>query len=117
MSAPENPNPNTASDAQLLNEIRAAVESLRGVFQVAALSGIVLSCTLLLYFYRETRLVGRQNAEFKAFIADYNANTMPKLDAARTNLQVFARTNPTFVPIFNKYFATNSAATNAAPKP
>lgn len=117
MSAPENPSSNTSSDAQLLNEIRGAVESLRGVFQVAALSGIVLSCTIGLFFYREVRSVRRQNDEFKAFITDYNTNLLPKLDVARTNLEAFALTNSTFVPLYKKYFSTNAAATNAAPKP
>ena len=115
MSAPENPNPNTTSDAQLLSEMRAAIESLRGVFQVAALSGIVLSCTLGLFFYREVRTARRQNDEFKAFVTEYNTNVLPKLDAVRTNLEAFSRTNASFAPIYRKYFATNSAATNAGP--
>ena len=113
MSAPENSN--GGSDAQTLNEMRAAIESLRGVFQVVALSGIALSCTLLLFFYREVKQVRRQTTELKAYITEYNTNVWPKVDVARTNLEAFARTNPTFVPIYRKYFATNAPGTNAAP--
>lgn len=116
MSVPENPN--TDSDAQTLREMRAAIESLRGVFQVVALSGIALSCTLLLFFYREVKTARRQNDEFKTFIADYNTNVLPKVEMSRTNLEAFARTNPTLIPLYRKYFSTNAASTNAAaPKP
>ena len=113
MSAPENSN--GGSDAQTLNEMRAAIDSLRGVFQVVALSGIALSCTLLLFFYREVKQVRRQNTELKAFVNEYNTNVWPKVDVARTNLEAFARTNANFTPIFRKYFSTNAVGTNPAP--
>jgi hypothetical protein len=115
MSAPENPNSGGGSDAEMLNEMRSAIEALRGVFQVVALSGIALSCTLLLFFYREVKQVRRQNTELKAFVNEYNTNVWPKVDIARTNLEAFAKTNPTFVPIYRKYFSTNTGGTNPAP--
>ena len=104
------------TDAQTLDEMRRAIESLRGVFQVVALAGIALSCTLFLFFYREVKQVRRQNDELAAFVGDYNTNVLPKVDMARTNLEAFARTNATFQPIYRKYFTTNSAATNGAIK-
>lgn len=113
MSAPENPN--TSSDAQTIAQLRSAVESLRGVFQVMALSGIVLSCTIFLFFYRETKSIRRQNDEFMVVIREFETNVNPKIEMARTNLEAFARTNPTFVPVYKKYFSTNAANTNAAP--
>src|SRR5687768_17208792 len=113
MSAPENPN--SGSDAQTLSEMRGAIESLRGVFQVVALSGIALSCTLLLFFYWQLKMVRRQNHEFKAFISEYNTNVWPKVDVARTNLEAFARTNASLMPLYRKYFSTNSGGTNPAP--
>jgi hypothetical protein len=116
MSAPENPNP--SSDAQTIAELRSAVDSLRGVFQVIALSGIVLSCTIFLFFFRETKSIRRQNDEFRVVINEFDTNVLPKIEMARTNLEAFARTNATFVPIYKKYFATNSPDTKAAaPKP
>ncbi|HUS37646.1 MAG TPA: hypothetical protein VM680_20020 [Verrucomicrobiae bacterium] len=116
MSAPENPNP--SSDAQTIAELRSAVDSLRGVFQVVALSGIVLSCTIFLFFFRETKSIRRQNDEFRVVINEFDTNVLPKIEMARTNLEAFARTNPTFVPIYKKYFPTNAPDTKtAAPKP
>lgn len=116
MSSPESPN--TSSDAQTIAELRSAVESLRGVFQVIALSGIVLSCTIFLFFYRETKSIRRQNDEFMVVINDFEKNVNPKIETARTTFEAFARTNATFVPIYKKYFGTNAANTNAAtPKP
>jgi hypothetical protein len=109
MNAPENQPP--ASDAQLLSEMRSAIESLRGVFQVVALSGIVLSCTILAYLYKQVALVERQNTEMRSVVLDYNTNVAPKIEVARTNLEAFARTNPNFVPLLRKYFPTNQPAT------
>jgi hypothetical protein len=110
MSSPENPIPNpvSTSGAQSLSEIRGAIESLRGVFQVVALSGIVLSCTLLAFLYKETTVVERQNNELKNYILEYNTNVAPKIEMAHTNLEAFARTNPTMVPLLLKYFPTNA---------
>jgi hypothetical protein len=105
---PSSPTPATASDAQATSEIRAAIESLRGVFQVVALSGIVLSATLLAYLYKEVSIVKRQNSELMGYINDFDKNLGPKIEAARTNLPTFAKTNPTIEPIIKKYFATNS---------
>ena len=116
MSAPENPTP--SSDAQTIAELRSAVDSLRGVFQVVALSGIVLSCTIFLFFFRETKSIRRQNDEFQVVINEFQTNVQPKIEMARTNLEAFARTNPTFVPIYKKYFTTNAPdAKPPAPKP
>jgi len=108
MSSPENPIP--SSDAQTLSEIRSAIESLRGVFQVVALSGIVLSCTVLAFFYKETSLIQRQNNDLNNYISEYNTNLAPKIEMARTNLTAFGRTNPTIAPLLQKYFPTNRPA-------
>jgi hypothetical protein len=108
MSLPENQN--ASPDAQTLSEIRGAIESLRGVFQVVALSGIVLSCTILAYLYKEVSVIQRQNNELRSNVMEYNTNVAPKIGMARTNLEAFSRTNPTFVPLLKKYFPTNAPA-------
>src|SRR5213595_3101262 len=99
MSDPENPisSPQTqtpSSDTQTISEIRSAVESLRGVFQVVALSGIVLSATLLLFLYKEVSVARRQNLELMGYINDHNTNLVPRIEMSRTNLEAFAKTNP-----------------------
>jgi hypothetical protein len=109
MNAPENPTPSApATDAQTVAEMRNAIESLRGVFQVVCLSGIVLSGTVLAFLYKEVSVVKRQNDELTAYIVEYNTNVAPKIEMARSNLLIFARTNPTIVPILKKYFPTNT---------
>jgi hypothetical protein len=114
---PENASPTTSSDAQTISEMRAAIESLRGVFQVVALSGIVLSATFLMYFYRQVSAARRQNDDLKAYIIDYNTNILPKIEMSRTNLEAFAKSNPTVLPILRKYFATNAPASTPPPPP
>lgn len=113
MSFPENQN--QGSDAQSLGEIRSAIESLRGVFQVVALSGIVLSCTVMAFLYKENAVVKRQSDDLRNYINEYNTNVAPKIEMAQTNLEAFAKTNPTIVPLLKKYFPTNSAPTAAKP--
>jgi hypothetical protein len=113
---PENASP-TSSDAQTISEMRSAIESLRGVFQVVALSGIVLSATFLMYFYKQVSAARRQNDELKTYIIDYNTNVLPKIEMSRTNLEAFAKANPTVVPILRKYLATNTPATSTPPPP
>jgi len=105
-------NPTSSSDAQTLSEIRSAIESLRGVFQVVALSGIVLSCTILAFLYKQVSVIQRQNTEMRNVVLDYNTNVAPKIEMARTNLETFARTNPNFVPVLRKYFPTTNAPTS-----
>jgi hypothetical protein len=117
MSDLENPNPIPADESQTISEMRSAIESLRGVFQVVALSGIVLSATMLLYLYKEVSVVKRQNDELRNYIIDYNTNLMPKIELTRTNLEAFAKSNSSAMPIFKKYFSTNAPVTTPPPPP
>jgi hypothetical protein len=116
MSDSEIPNSPT-SEAQTTREIRSAIESLRGVFQVVALSGIVLSATILTFLYKEVSVVRRQNIELINYLSEFNTNVVSKIESARTNLPAFAKTNPTLDPIVKKYFATNAAAKTPPPPP
>jgi hypothetical protein len=114
---PISPSSTTASDAQTTKEIRAAIESLRGVFQVVALSGIVLSATLLAFLYKEISVVRRQNNELIGYLNEFQTSIGSKIDSARTNLPTFAKTNASIEPIMKKYFATNAPATTPPPPP
>ena len=100
-----------------LSAFRAAIDSLRGVFQVVALSGIVLSATLLTFLYKEVSVVRRQNNELIVYLNDFNTNVVSKIESARTNLPAYAKTNPTIDPIIKKYFATNAPDKTPPPPP
>ena len=113
--APITPASSSSSDAQTINEMRGAIESLRGVFQVVALSGIVLSATVMMYLYQQVSLVRRQNEELITYINDFNTNMVPKVDMARTSLQAFAKTNASIEPLVRKYFPPTNAAPFAPP--
>jgi hypothetical protein len=120
MSNPDIPSsvPSSPRETPTNEELRGAIETLRGVFQVAALSGIVLSAALFLFLYKEVSVVRRQNSELATYIIDYNTNVAPKIEMSRTNLEAFARTNPSIVPILKKYFPSNApAASTPASKP
>ncbi|MGZ5546210.1 MAG: hypothetical protein ACXWIU_16205, partial [Limisphaerales bacterium] len=70
---------------------------------------IVLSFTILAYLYKQTAVIQRQNFEMTTVALDYNTNVAPKIEMARTNLEAFARTNPSFLPVLRKYFPTTNA--------
>jgi hypothetical protein len=108
MSIPNNQD--NTPDTQIVADLRSAIESLRGVFQVVALSGIVLSGTILLFLYKENSIVRKQNDELRAHLGDYYTNFIPKIEITRTNLEAFARSNPSITPLLRKYFPTNAPA-------
>lgn len=111
------PDPIRSTEAQTISELRASIESLRGVFQVLALSGIVISATLLAFLYKEVSTVRRQGNELMVYLNEYQTNLAPKIELARTNLQAFAKSNASIEPLVKKYFSTNTPATPpAAPK-
>ena len=107
--SPISPASSPSSDSQTIYEMRGAIESLRGVFQVVALSGIVLSATVMMYLYQQVSVVRRQNDELIAYINDFQTNIYPKFEMSRTNLQEFAKSNATIVPLINKYFPPTNA--------
>ncbi|HEY6228880.1 MAG TPA: hypothetical protein VI282_17300 [Verrucomicrobiae bacterium] len=108
--SPISPASSPSSDSQTIYEMRGAIESLRGVFQVVALSGIVLSATVMMYLYQQVSVVRRQNDELIAYINEFNTNVVPRVEMARTNLQVFAKTNASIEPLVRKYFPPTNAA-------
>jgi hypothetical protein len=108
MSLPETPT--GAADTQALADVRRALDSLRTMFHLAALCGIVLSAVIYAFLYKEVKGLSRQNEDLRAYVQDFDANMAPKIRMAETNLAVFARTNPSFAPLFRKYFSTNAPA-------
>lgn len=95
-------------------DVASAVESLRTMFHFAALCGIVLGVTLYVYIHKQVAWMKRQNQELVTFIEDYNSNVVTKVDMTRTNLEAFARTDPSIRPLLLKYFGNSN---NAAPRP
>ena len=80
------------------------------VFQVVALSGIVLSATVMMYLYQQVSVVRRQNEELITYINEFNTNVVPRVEMARTNLKAFAATNASIDPLMKKYFPPTNAA-------
>jgi hypothetical protein len=89
--------------------------------QVSALNKLttwLIICMLLiggpfgLFLYHQVRSMNRQVTDAQKFIADYQTNSLPKIQWFVAALQTFARTNADFNPILAKYglLPTNSAA-------
>jgi hypothetical protein len=102
MNTPETPN--GPRDGQEIAEIRQAVESLRTMFHLSALCGIVVGVSLYLFLHKQTANVQRGNDELRGYVEDYNTNFVPKVEIMRTNLEAFAKTHATLAPLLDKYF-------------
>jgi hypothetical protein len=88
--------------------LRDSIESLRTLFQLAVLCGIVLSASISFLVFKQVAGMRRQAATMQMLIDDHNTNWYPRVQAARTNLEAYAAKDPTLAPILHKYFSTNS---------
>jgi hypothetical protein len=103
------------AEPKTVSDLRAAHESLRTMFQLSILCGIVLSASVFVLVYKQVASNQRQAFELQSIINEHQTNWAPKVEIARTNLAAFARENPSLAPILQKYFPSNSAPRRAAP--
>jgi hypothetical protein len=102
------PTPSADPQPAALSELRDAHESLRTLFQLSVLCGIVLSASVSFLVFKQVAAIHRQSAGLQAMIGDHNTNWSPRLHFARTNLEAYAAKDPSVAPIIQKYFSTNT---------
>ena len=105
----------TKSAVDPVTELRRSHESLRTLFQLAVLCGIVLSMSVSFLVFKQVAAMRRQSLGLQTMIDDHNTNWIPRLHIARTNLEAYAIKDPTLAPIVQKYFATNQPARSTPP--
>lgn len=98
------------SESLALIELQRAHYALRTTLHMLALCGTILSATVFIYLYSEVAFLRTRNDELTALVTNYHKNFVPMAETARTNLETFARANPTLAPILQKYFGTNAPA-------
>jgi hypothetical protein len=102
------PKPAESPERKALLELKHAHLSLRTMFHLLALCSLLLTGTIFVILFQQVSLLRRQMEDTAMVANDYNNVFIPQLEAVRTNLQAFARTNQSLDPILRKYFSTNS---------
>ncbi len=124
MNPPDNPlNPITPASGSL-ESVQQGFESLKTLFCAALVALVILSVSVDLFLLKQVSLARKQveetQARVKNLTEDFQKNNAPLMGAFVTSLMNFARTNPDFVPIIQKYpiqaAPQPAAAPQAAPK-
>ncbi len=68
----------------------------------------LLTGTFFIYLYREVILVRRQSDELARMVLEYQKTALPQLQEFKAKLHSYSKTNPSFAPIYGKYFGTNA---------
>ena len=97
-----------------LESLAEAQRRLSALVRMMLALFLVLTLSLLSFFYWEYRIARREIDAFTRVIADYQKNTEPGLEQFRRKLQAFAQAHPDFSPIYFKYFGTNAPPSGQA---
>lgn len=116
-AAPEPP-PKVAPvvDDAAVAELEHSVRALRRLFQMTLVALVVVLGAGSLVLWQRVRQVRRESAALSRMVGEFDRLGQPQLEAFLHRLKDFARTNPDFIPIFNKYIppTTNAPAAGAA---
>jgi len=88
-----------------------AYQSLRLLFMAALATMLLLSASLNLYLYKQSRMA-RQELEktiplVAQMTAEYQEKSVPLINDFLARLQSFAKTNPDFYPILARHLSSN----------
>jgi hypothetical protein len=86
-----------------LQSLHQAYQNLRTLFQALALIVLVLSGSVNVFLLRQVSLVRKEVQERQRFMDDYTQNNLPLITNFVARLQGFARNNPDFIPVMNRY--------------
>lgn len=92
-----------------------SVETLRKQFQMTLVILILLSLAVNWFLLYQFVISRKQLTGFEQVVADYQHNSLPRINEFLKRLSEFAKTNPDFAPILAKYpIQVTPAATNKA---
>jgi hypothetical protein len=90
-------------DPTALANLQRSLQSLRTLFQVTLIAVIVVTAAGSVVLLQRVRQVRREMAALTRTVAEFDRVGQPQLEAFLNRLKDFARANPDFLPIFNKY--------------
>lgn len=117
------PLPAAGIDPAGMAELERSVQALRKLFQLTLVALVLVIGAGSLVLLQRVRQVRRELAALSRTVSEFDRVGQPQLEAFLNRLKDFARTNPDFMPIFNRYVppTTNapggSAVSDAWPPP
>ena len=116
MNFPDKPAPAPASpERKAIIELRKAHASMQILFQLLALSCLLLTGTIFVLFFKQVSATRKQVDEAVAYIQEYNKTFAPQIELVRSELEAIAKTNQSLIPLMRRYFSTNMP--KSAPTP
>jgi hypothetical protein len=116
MSTPNEP---SSVDSPSTSALSAEVLSLRLLLNGLITTVLVATIGVNILLFKQMRLVRNSNteatAQFEAGVKAFNEGEAVKTKALINQLIVFAKTNPDFAEILNKYVPAQSATGSGAP--
>ncbi|HVY68984.1 MAG TPA: hypothetical protein VHH73_03605 [Verrucomicrobiae bacterium] len=107
--------PNPAGTPPNIKELQESVRALRGVLNVVIVSLLVATIGLNVFLYRQVSMARRQISDASDYLNNYQKNTAPLIQKFIGQLQVFARTNADYAPIFQRHVPNADAPKLPAP--
>jgi hypothetical protein len=96
--------PVESPERRALLELKHAHLSLRTMFHLLALCSLLLTGSLFVIIFQQVSLLRRQSDEINLRVNDFNTTVAPQLEGIHTNLEVFAATNRSLMPLLRRYF-------------
>jgi hypothetical protein len=92
-----------------------SLKQLRTLVHASAVSILILTGTLFVFFYRQVVSVRKNTAELVNYMAEYErSGAQDFLDEAHRKLAEFSKENADFAPIYKRYFGTNEPPARSA---
>ncbi len=106
-----------AAPEQRIEALEADNRALRFQFVVVLVTLIVFCASLNVFLFRQTSGVRKQTSEAAKFVATYSTNTAPQLGIFVGRLQDYAKRDPEFRKVLERYINPNDAPSSGPPLP
>ena len=118
MSTPESPERATESPIDPIEELRQSQQLMLFYLRIVIAAVLLFSGTTFILLFKQTTLLRRQLEGARQGVEHQMAQyqqTQPQMRDFFNKLNDYAKTNPEFTPILNRYFSpsTNSASVTA----
>lgn len=108
------PKPSSSLENPTQSEDWHSYQSLRLLFVAALATMLLLSASLNLYLYKQSKMARQELDKTIPIVAqmtaEYQQKSVPLINEFLSRLQVFAKTNPDFYPILARHLSSVSPA-------
>src|SRR5262245_4745142 len=93
----------TTEEAGPLRTLEAQIRSLQALVLGALMASMLLSVGVNIYFYRQVSMLSKELRAATRLVQEFDSSKRQLINTFATNLVVYARTHPDFVPILQRY--------------